>query len=231
LKNNKSSSLTGIENKTMFDEKDIVSMIKGVACLIHTELVESLKNKRSVEKDSNLYILSEEHYFNEPTSLEVLERLSKAPTPLDIENFIKALMDLLCFSPGCIISQIYMNRLTGNSDISVNIFTWRPLVLITILLAQKMWDEDSKTNSDFSLIYPFFEIEHLNQLEMTTLELIKYNTEVKFSQFVNFYLTIKELVTSDPVECYVNLEMKEKLKIQSKKFSLIVKSKANTIIV
>jgi hypothetical protein len=232
MENIKSSSLSGIENKTFFDEKDVQTLTKGVACFLHTELVESIKNKKSVEKGTILYTFSEENYFNELTSLETIGRLGTTPAPQDIEIFVTSLMEALVFSPGCIvISQIYMNRLLGNCEMPVLNHTWRPLILITLLLAQKMWDENFKTNTDFSIVYPFFTTEELNQMEMNLLELIKYNTNVKFSQFVQFYLTIKELVVGNdtPVENYVNLELKEKLKLQSKKFSAIVKNKANTI--
>ena len=42
----------------------------------------------------------------------------------------------------------------------------RPWVLITLMVAQKIWDEKFLSNSDFSTIYPFFDNKQLNTLEM-----------------------------------------------------------------
>jgi hypothetical protein len=231
---NKSSSLSQMDIKVMFDNNDVKQLIKGVASLIHTDIVENIKNNKTASMllaDSLFYCFSEESYFNELTSLETVENLSKMPLPGDIEIFILSLKSLLNFSAeSIVISQIYMNRLLIESEPLINIHTWRPLLLLSIILAQKMWDEGFKTNSDFAEVYSFFSTEQLNQMEMNFLNIIKYNTHVKCSLFVNFYLTLKETNKDENIEqTSVNNELKEKLKKQSKKFAALVKNKANTI--
>jgi hypothetical protein len=42
---------------------------------------------------------------------------------------------------------------------------WRPLVLYSLLVAQKVWDDRYMSNADFAFIYPFFVTEEINKLE------------------------------------------------------------------
>ena len=74
---------------------------------------------------------------------------------------------------------------------------WRPLVFISLMIAQKMWDDKYLSNADFSYIYPFFDTKQVNELEMKFLELIQYNTHIKFSIYTKYYLELKSLVPED----------------------------------
>ena len=78
--------------------------------------------------------------------------------------------------------------------------SWRPLVLISLMVAQKMWDDRYLSNSDFSAIYPFFDNKQLNTLEMKFLELIQYNTHIRFSIYTKYYLELKSLVPDFPLK-------------------------------
>ena len=56
----------------------------------------------------------------------------------------------------CVICLIYINRIIALTSIPLLPTSWRPLVLISLMVAQKMWDDKYLSNSDFSTIYPFF---------------------------------------------------------------------------
>ena len=56
----------------------------------------------------------------------------------------------------CIICLIYINRLIAFTEIPLQPTNWRPLVLCSLLVAQKVWDDRYLSNSDFAFIYPFF---------------------------------------------------------------------------
>ena len=42
---------------------------------------------------------------------------------------------------------------------------WRPLILSSMLVSQKVWDDKYLNNNDFGYIYPFFTTEEINLLE------------------------------------------------------------------
>jgi hypothetical protein len=105
---------------------------------------------------------------------------------------------------------------------------WRPLVFISLMIAQKMWDDKYLSNADFSYIYPFFDTKQVNELEMKFLELIQYNTHIKFSIYTKYYLELKSLVPEDfplkPMDAFTM----QKLENQSKSMEENLKKNAKT---
>ena len=93
----------------------------------------------------------------------------------------------------CIICLIYINRLIAFTEIPLQPTNWRPLVLCSLLVAQKVWDDRYLSNSDFAFIYPFFMTEQLNRLEKKFLELIQYNVTVKSSLYAKYYFELRAL--------------------------------------
>ncbi len=91
-----------------------------------------------------------------------------------------------------------------------------------------MWDDKYLSNADFSYIYPFFDTKQVNQLEMKFLELIQYNTHIKFSIYTKYYLELKSLVPEDfplkPMDAFTM----QKLENQSKSMEDNLKKNAKT---
>ena len=70
---------------------------------------------------------------------------------------------------------------------------WRPLILSSLLVAQKVWDDRYLSNDDFAYIYPFFVTEEINRLEQKFLDLIQYNVTVKASLYAKYYFELRSL--------------------------------------
>jgi hypothetical protein len=99
---------------------------------------------------------------------------------------------------------------------------WRPLVLCSLLIAQKVWDDRYLQNSDFAFIYPFFVTEEINKLEMKFLELIQYNVTVKSALYARYYFEMRALFKENEKEFPLKALTKkdaEKLQISSALFS------------
>ena len=77
---------------------------------------------------------------------------------------------------------------------------WRPLVLISLLVAQKVWDDKYLTNADFAFIYPFFVTDEINKLEKKFLELIQYNVTVKSNLYAKYYFELRALFKDNEKE-------------------------------
>ena len=115
-------------------------------------------------------------------------------------NYIEALYNCVQFSSECcIICLIYINRIIALTGLSLQTTNWRPMVFVSLMISQKIWDDKYLSNGDFSYIYPFFEKNQLNILEMKFLEMIQYNVYVKLSVYMTFYLELKALVFENPV--------------------------------
>ena len=118
---------------------------------------------------------------------------------------MKALYDCAQFSPECcIIALVYQNRLMAFTDVPLQPTNWRPLMLISLLVAQKVWDDRYLSNADFAFIYPFFVTEEINRLEKKFLELLQYNVTVKSSLYAKYYFELRALFLDNEREFPLN---------------------------
>jgi len=118
---------------------------------------------------------------------------------------VKALYDCAQFSPECcIIALVYQNRLMAFTDVPLQPTNWRPLMLISLLVAQKVWDDRYLSNADFAFIYPFFVTEEINRLEKKFLELLQYNVTVKSSLYAKYYFELRALFLDNEREFPLN---------------------------
>lgn len=194
----KSGSTSNVNLTHTINAPNVKMIIKAVATLLHSNLLEDLQDEKTVSPHSDLYYFSEEKYISEnPKAFdkERIDLLRKTPTQEDIAGFIEAIYDLAQFSAECcVICLIYINRIIALTQMPLLPTNWRPIVLVALMIAQKMWDDRYLTNSDFAYIYPFFDNQQLNDLEMKFLELIQYNTHIKFSIYTKYFLELKSLV-------------------------------------
>ncbi len=92
---------------------------------------------------------------------------------------------------------IYINRIIALTGLSLQPTNWRPLILVSLMVSQKVWDDKYLSNADFSYIYPFFDIKQLNKLEMKFLEMIQYNVHIKDSLYAKYFFELKSLFPED----------------------------------
>lgn len=76
---------------------------------------------------------------------------------------------------------------------------WRSMIFFAILTAQKIYDEAYISNTEYHYVYPFFETNQIACLENKFLELMKYNTIIKFSTYTKYYLELKTLLPEEDI--------------------------------
>ncbi len=198
FKNQKSSSSSSIFLDTTIASPEVKNMIKAVSIMLFTQLSEDKTLTKKISEKSDLYYFSEEKYIKEYPQYfdrQKIENIQKEPTIDEIIDFIEALYNCVQFSSECcIIGLIYINRIIALTGLSLQNTNWRPLIFVSLMMSQKIWDDRYLSNGDFSSIYPFFEKEDLNLLEMKFLEIIQYNVFVKLSIYMTFYLELRMLV-------------------------------------
>lgn len=227
----KSHSTSNIMTEDTISNPDVKLIIKSVAILLHSNLLEDVEDEKTIKSTTELYYFDEEKYIKEnPENFneERIKLLRKIPTQDDISGFIDALYDIAQFSAECcVICLVYINRLFSLTNIPLLPTTWRPLVLVSLLIAQKMWDDKYLSNSDFSSIYPFFDNEQLNTLELKYLELIQYNTHIKLSIYTKYYLELKAVEPNFPLKP-MSAYVKDNLEKQSQNYEEKLKKNAKT---
>ena len=222
----KSSSTSNIFLDSTISSPNVKKMIKAVATILQSQLNEDMNLGKTISKKSDLYFFSEDKYVDEYPQYfdkQRIENIKKIPTLDDMINFIEALYNCVQFSAECcIISLIYINRIIALTGLSLQTTNWRPLVFVSLMISQKIWDDKYLSNGDFSYIYPFFEKSQLNVLEMKFLEMIQYNVYVKLSVYMTFYLELKTLVFEENVNKALSrydvdkMEHKIKSKVEKK---------------
>ena len=98
---------------------------------------------------------------------------------------------------------------------------WRPLILCSLLVAQKVWDDRYLSNADFAFIYPFFVTEEINKLEQKFLELVQYNVTVKSNLYAKYYFELRALFKDNEKEFPLKpIDKKEadRLEIRSREY-------------
>jgi len=105
---------------------------------------------------------------------------------------------------------------------------WRPLIIVSLLVAQKMSDDRFLSNADFAEMYPFFDVKELNNLEMKFLELIQYNTHIKFGIYTKYYLELKSLVPEKFLLKPMDVFTMKKLENQSRDKEKVLKQMSRT---
>ena len=194
----KSSSSSSIFLDTTITTPNVKNIIKAVAILLKTQLNEDSTMVKKISEESDLYFFSEEKYihdFPDYFDAQKKENIHKIPTTEDIMDFMEALYNCVQFSPECcIICLMYIYRIIALTGLSLQETNWRPLIFVSLMVSQKIWDDNVLPNGDFSIIYPFFDNEQLNELEIKFMEIIQYNVYVTLSNYMTFYLNLRALV-------------------------------------
>jgi hypothetical protein len=68
---------------------------------------------------------------------------------------------------------------------------WRVLVFIALILANKIWDDESFENENFSKAFPQFSTSEINQLESVFLKVIDYELYIKSSDDAKYYYILR----------------------------------------
>ena len=223
LSEERSCSTSNLFLDTTISSPNVKLMIKAVATILQSQLNEDMNLGKVISKKSDLYYFSEDKYVNDYPQYfdkQRIENIKKIPTLEDMINFIEALYNCVQFSSECcIISLIYINRIIALTGLSLQTTNWRPIVFVSLMISQKIWDDKYLSNGDFSYIYPFFEKNQLNTLEMKFLEMIQYNVFVKLSVYMTFYLELKCLV-------HESVNNKALTRFEVKKMEHLIKPKA-----
>jgi len=142
---------------------------------------------------------------------------------------IKSIYSIAEFSAEClVISLLYIERIRSLTGLQLRLRNWQPLLLAAMIVAQKVWDDKSLLNVDFSTICPSYSVKDINNLEKQFLELIQYNVYISSSLYASYYFELRTLCekaernfTLKPLsdEQRINLENRSEAKTEDMKKS------------
>ena len=118
------------------------------------------------------------------------------PTVDTTYRYISGIFRGARYSPECnIITLVYINRISTTHRIPLTMSNWRSLWLVSVILAQKVWDDIPLRTSSFTKIVPAYSKRALRDMESKALDLLQYLTSVKPSLYAKYYFELRQLFT------------------------------------
>ena len=180
---------------------NVKGIIYAFGCFIHENIEQDNLLNQQINPNSLLYFFNEEKYFIEnPDKLKenAKEILFAHPSIQEICEFIELLQRCGKFRSEClVISIIYIMRLKSLTGVPISVTSWRPLILCSVMLAQKIWEDKQLASTYFAFVHPFMNADQVNKLEKVFLELIEYNVTIKMSIYVRYYFELRSRFQSE----------------------------------
>eukprot|EP00340_Litonotus_pictus_P004476 CAMPEP_0170521814 /NCGR_PEP_ID=MMETSP0209-20121228/7197_1 /TAXON_ID=665100 ORGANISM="Litonotus pictus, Strain P1" /NCGR_SAMPLE_ID=MMETSP0209 /ASSEMBLY_ACC=CAM_ASM_000301 /LENGTH=1444 /DNA_ID=CAMNT_0010808907 /DNA_START=518 /DNA_END=4852 /DNA_ORIENTATION=- len=122
------------------------------------------------------------------------KRFVPPPDPSSIFEFCANVMIMTKMEKEVIIiTLIYLERFIFNTGVLVTSRNWKRLVFTAMILASKIWDDDSFENNHFAQVFTHLSVGEINLLERTFLELINYKVYVKCSEYFKYFFIVKSI--------------------------------------
>jgi hypothetical protein len=121
-------------------------------------------------------------------------RFIHTPDPQAIFEFCANIMVMTKMEKEVIIiCLVYLERFIFNTGLLVNARNWKRLIFTCLIVASKIWDDDSFENNHFAQVFTHLKIGEINSLERSFLELINYKVYVKCSEYFKYFFIIKSI--------------------------------------
>ena len=94
-----------------------------------------------------------------------------------------------------IICLVYIERLLTKVGILLTNETWKRLILISLCMASKIWDDDSLENVHFPKVMSDVTLRTIMKLEKAFLDLLNYDLVVKGGEYAKYYFILRTLAS------------------------------------
>ncbi|CAD8131552.1 unnamed protein product [Paramecium pentaurelia] len=110
-----------------------------------------------------------------------------------IQNYCKNIMTTTKMEREvAIISMIYINRLLEhNQGLEINCLNWQKILFTALVMASKIWDDESFENNNFAKVLPQFSTIQINEMEKVFLKLIEYHLYVNSGDYAKQYFLLR----------------------------------------
>ena len=144
------------------------------------------------------YFIKRAEIFDEDFNYLIMKtterRYIPPPDPQTIFDFMADIIILTKMEKEVIVlSLIYIERYIFNTGLLLTSRNWRRILLTSMIISSKLWDDNSFENGHFSQVFANLGVSEINTLERIFLELINYNVFIKQSEYFKYLLMIKSI--------------------------------------
>jgi hypothetical protein len=90
-----------------------------------------------------------------------------------------------------IMAMVYIERFLTKTGLLMNHTNWRRLIMTALIIASKIWDDDSLENVHFPKVMHDITLKEVNILEKIFLELIDYDLIISGSEYAKYFFILK----------------------------------------
>lgn len=188
LRNRRSSCSTVYIDDSTVSQPNIKASIKCVALAVFYHIKHPADKEKLTPDifDEKLHPLTRDHVSSDYSSQE--------PDHRQIYRFIRTLFNAAQLTAECaIVTLIYVERLLSYAEILLCPANWKRVLLGSILLASKVWDDQAVWNVDYCQILQDVSVDSMNEMERKFLEFINFNINVPSSVYAKYYFDLRTL--------------------------------------
>ena len=95
-----------------------------------------------------------------------------------------------------ILCLVYLERFFTTTGILMTGRNWRRLTLISLILASKIWDDDSLENQHFPQVLSEITIKEVVGIEAVFLQMIDFSLNIRGAEYAKYYFILKTLAAN-----------------------------------
>jgi len=116
----------------------------------------------------------------------------KMPDVDTIYKFLSVIFKAERLDSECAIMCLaYIERIIALTGLTMDPTNWRRIVLSALILASKVWEDQSVWNVDFLPVFDNLTAQDLNKLERQFLALLQYNVSLTASLYAKYYFELR----------------------------------------
>lgn len=130
----------------------------------------------------------------------------RPPIVEEIYSFLSSIFKAMNLNAECaIVCLVYIERLVVLTGVTLHATNWKRILLSTLILASKVWEDLAVWNADFLHLFRGLSVAHLNELEKYLLNYLQFNVTVKASLYVKYYFDVRELAPPESTDTFTPL--------------------------
>jgi hypothetical protein len=162
---------------------DVSELVKCMALMSLRIMEDSVAHPVPLKYPKKVYAV-----FDDP---ELATARGFPPTE-QLARFIKSIVDAGDIAPqSCVLFVIVLDRLRLRMPFTAQ--NWKRIVLSSLILGCKVWEDEAVWNSDFEALFPRLDNKTLANLEKQLLLLLGYHVTMKSSEYAEYFFRMKSL--------------------------------------
>jgi hypothetical protein len=131
----------------------------------------------------------------------------RVPSSWHMYTFLRDAMVGWRLSPEvAVVTLLYIERFENVTGLRVTPDNWERLAIACMMLASKVWDDDSYENNEFAQICPLYSVDEINTMERVYLKLVDYKVIVGGADYASTYFRLRVLGARDQAHLQSQVE-------------------------